>query len=277
MVCENCIKGFELTGTPEGSIQPDGSYFHPRPADSDAPTTSAVIFFTDVFGLKLNNPKVLADKMAKEIGVDVWVPDLFHGKPPFKVEDLEPYLGPVPGHKRTTWEFISMVYTLLPKMPGLYSVRPKVTDKFVTEYIQKLKKERGYTTIGVTGYCFGGGITLRFASGDLVDGAVIAHPSGVEAPLVKAIKRPTLWLCAEEDHALSDAVRKEAEQILASMKSSGGPWYEFVDYEGTTHGFAARPALEYPKVKDAFEDSLTRTVTFLSAIARGQPPTTKST
>lgn len=63
-----------MTGKAEGSIQADGAYFHPRPADATAPPTSAVLLLTDVFGLNLNNPKVMADEMSKTVGVDVYVP-----------------------------------------------------------------------------------------------------------------------------------------------------------------------------------------------------------
>lgn len=52
------LQGFRLDGTPKGAIQPDGSYLAARPVGSEAPTTSAVVFTTDVFGLPLVNCKV---------------------------------------------------------------------------------------------------------------------------------------------------------------------------------------------------------------------------
>ncbi|KZV83716.1 alpha/beta-hydrolase [Exidia glandulosa HHB12029] len=268
MLCENCTKGFQLTGTPEGTMQPDGSYFHPRPADSDAPATSAVLLLTDVFGLELNNPKVMADELSKSLGVDVWVPDMFNGKPLLKADDLTPYTSPVPGKKYSIWNRVSLVFTLLPKVPGFYRIRAAVVDKLVADFIEKLKKERGYTTIGVTGYCFGGNVALRLSGTDLIQGAVIAHPGGAPIAQVNAIKAPTVWLCAEEDEAFGPAARKAAEEALAARK--GGPAYEFVDYEGTTHGFAARPALEHPTVKDAFEKSFAKTIEFLGEVVKGK-------
>lgn len=122
MLCENCTKvrlgvrnlcrlrpplqGFQLSGQAEGTIQADGTYFHARPEDATAPPTSAVVLLTDIFGLNLNNPKVMADEMSKAVGVDVHVPvrsvfarlmrhsadmhgkDLFNGKPLVQPNDL---------------------------------------------------------------------------------------------------------------------------------------------------------------------------------------------
>lgn len=94
---------------------------------------------------------------------------------------------------------------------------------------------------------------------------------------------PPPHVSTTEDQGLNPAARKAAEEALAARKPNG-PKYEFVDYEvnftaaddrslsltavdqGTTHGFAARPALEHPKVKAAFEQSFTKTVEFFSGI-----------
>ena len=46
-------------------------------------------------------------------------------------------------------------------------------------------------------YCFGGAIATRLGSTDLFDSIVIAHPGGITAEQIKAIKVPTAWECAE--------------------------------------------------------------------------------
>jgi hypothetical protein len=78
MSCEHCTQGYVLPGEPEGTIV-DGAYFHAASAatDSALPSTSAVVLLTDIFGLDLKNSKIIADKLSKELGCDVWVPDLF--------------------------------------------------------------------------------------------------------------------------------------------------------------------------------------------------------
>lgn len=76
MSCELCTKGYILTGEPSGSMV-DGHYY--RPAPEGSPKTSAIIVLTDIFGVALKNPKIIADKLAQEVGCDVWVPDVFNG------------------------------------------------------------------------------------------------------------------------------------------------------------------------------------------------------
>ena len=40
----------------------------------------AIICLTDMFGLDLVNPKIIADKYAEQLGCNVYVPDLFGGE-----------------------------------------------------------------------------------------------------------------------------------------------------------------------------------------------------
>lgn len=76
MSCPQCTQGYILPGEPVGSMV-DGVYFSPAP--EGASSTKAVFLLTDVFGLALKNNKILADELAKRVGCDVWVPDLFAG------------------------------------------------------------------------------------------------------------------------------------------------------------------------------------------------------
>ena len=80
MSCENCFKGSELPGEPSGSMV-DGAYLAASPNRAATPEEPkrAVVLLTDIFGLPLKNSKIQADKLAQEIGVDVWVPDIFAG------------------------------------------------------------------------------------------------------------------------------------------------------------------------------------------------------
>jgi len=77
MSCTYCYKGFVLPGEPKGSmIGPD--YFTPAPNDAER-QAKAIILLTDIFGLPLPNPRIVADHLAEHVGVDVWVPDFFNG------------------------------------------------------------------------------------------------------------------------------------------------------------------------------------------------------
>jgi dienelactone hydrolase len=77
MSCENCYKGFVLPGEPKGTmVGPD--YFTAAPSDATQ-RSKAVVLLTDIFGLALSNPRIVADNLAEQTGVDVWVPDFFKG------------------------------------------------------------------------------------------------------------------------------------------------------------------------------------------------------
>ena len=59
----------------------DGAYYR---SATNTTSSSAVVLLTDAFGHSLINPKILADRLAERVGVDVWVPDLFSGTLPMK-------------------------------------------------------------------------------------------------------------------------------------------------------------------------------------------------
>ena len=76
MACEHCTQGYVLSGEPTGSIV-DGAYYSPGPKGSSK--SCAILVLTDIFVLPLKNPKIIADKLAEQVGCDVWVPDVFDG------------------------------------------------------------------------------------------------------------------------------------------------------------------------------------------------------
>jgi len=77
--CEDCTKGFTLPGEPVGSIISDfdGAYFSPGPVEGYS--KRSIVLLTDIFGLPLVNPRLIADRFAKTLSCDVWVPDVFNG------------------------------------------------------------------------------------------------------------------------------------------------------------------------------------------------------
>ena len=99
MSCPDCTKGSFLPGEPKGNFLPSKAYFSPRPTKipaqanteesavdiADASTMEeakrAVVMLTDAFGLPLKNCKIMADMFAERLDCDVYVPDIFDGKP----------------------------------------------------------------------------------------------------------------------------------------------------------------------------------------------------
>jgi hypothetical protein len=76
MSCEDCTKGKILPGEPTGAIDTVSKAYL---AEALKSSSRAVVLLTDVYGLPLQNCKILADKLSKELACDVWVPDIFDG------------------------------------------------------------------------------------------------------------------------------------------------------------------------------------------------------
>ncbi|KAI0269775.1 dienelactone hydrolase endo-1-3,1,4-beta-D-glucanase [Gloeopeniophorella convolvens] len=264
MSCPDCYKGFILPGEPKGTTE-GTAYFSPAPPLEDAkPTGSekkAVVLLTDIFGLPLPNPRIIADHFAEELGIDVWVPDLFAGSPPLRVEQLEPYVPDRAGVKMSWWATIRLVLNALFSAHKLIAHRPSVAEPRVREFIAKIKADKGYERIGAVGYCFGGVMAARLGATDLVNTIVITHPGGISAAQLRAIKVPTSWALAQEDMGFKP---KNAEDARAAFKEQEGRpdavEYEFKVWDGTTHGFACRPNLAVPEVKAGYEGALEQTI-----------------
>ncbi|KAH8998643.1 dienelactone hydrolase endo-1-3,1,4-beta-D-glucanase [Lactarius akahatsu] len=262
MSCPDCYKGFVLPGEPKGSmVGPD--YFTPARGDSTQPT-KAIVLLTDIFGLALSNPRIVADHLAEHIGVDVWIPDFFNGKPPLKVEDLEPY-SPDRAGVKMKWTG-ALIFKVLLALPRLIANRPSVVDPRVHAFIKKVRSEKGYERIGAVGYCFGGAMAVRLGSTESVNTIVIAHPASLKPAQVRAIKVPASWLLAE---ALRIRTRKNPITLSTEFKiwngkssflAHPGSPHPVRPCAGTAHGFAVRPNLQVPEVKAGYEGGLEQTI-----------------
>jgi len=267
MLCENCTKGFQLDGTPAGTILPDGSYFAAAPSAS--PSKAAIVILTDIFGLKLVNPKIFADEFAKKLDLDVYVPNFFNGNPPFDEKELVPYVTDVPGQKWSLGQKVGVFGLLATHAFKFYQCRQSVTAPRIKNFVKKIKEEKGYTKFGAVGYCYGGASCVALATAGLISSVVIAHPAPFSIGEVDKIKIPASWICAEEDNTFPPKNRKAAEESFA--KRTTKVEYEFKDYKGTVHGFAARPALQIPEVKAAFEESFAQTLNWFDKTLKVEP------
>jgi dienelactone hydrolase len=146
MSCPKCVEGYELPGEPVGSIQADflGAYFTPGSVSGDK---RAVVLLTDAFGLPLKNCKIIADRIAKDVGCDVWVPDYFAGQSVgntgqvFFVQcelcdtagrpiiPLDAMNMPDKAEQRATvLDWIKFVFNGIPAIPGFIRNRASVVD-----------------------------------------------------------------------------------------------------------------------------------------------------
>ncbi|KAF9473998.1 alpha/beta-hydrolase [Pholiota conissans] len=262
MSCPKCQEGFELPGEPLGTIEKDfnNAYYSPAPS-RETPSKEAILFFTDGFGLPLKNCKIMADNFAKRLNCDVWIPDYFDGKPLVPASNLR-----APDHagaKMSIMDWVKFVLATIPHIPAFIRSRPSVADMRVLALIDLLKEKKKYEKLGATGYCYGGSTSVRFSTTDYIDTAVISHPGPFSIDLVEKIRVPTSWACAEVDIFWSHDKRMKAEAILSARKAKDGGAsmeYEFIDYKGTAHGFAARPNLKRPEIKQAHEEAFEQAV-----------------
>ncbi|KAG1734700.1 Alpha/Beta hydrolase protein [Suillus paluster] len=262
----DCNSGSILEGKPTGSFaEIDGIRAYLASSTENANGRQggrAIILLSDAFGLPLVNSHLLADKFSKELSCDVWIPDLFNGKPLFDVDGMAEDLMPKQPRTWPLWDKIRFLFTiLLPRSGVMFRSRPSVVDPRTTAFIKRVREQRKYDKVGAVGYCFGGSLGVRLAPLNIFDSLVVCHPGAVSEAEIKAINIPTSWVCAEDDMAFVPAIRNKAEALFVARKGKDDfVDYEFIDYKGTVHGFACRPRLDFPDVKEAFEGSIDQTL-----------------
>ncbi|EDR01792.1 dienelactone hydrolase endo-1,3,1,4-beta-D-glucanase [Laccaria bicolor S238N-H82] len=275
MSCPRCIQGFILPGEPTGTFQPDFHNAYLAPAPNGKPSKRAVFLFTDIFGLPLQNPMIMADTIAKELGCDVWVPDYFKGKPPMPLTTMIPDRA---GVKASLWDWVKFVGVLLRNLPALINSRPAVVDKRLASLFALLKEKKTYEKIGAVGYCFGGTTAARLGSTKYLNSIVIVHPGPISDSVLKSISIPTAWACAEEDTFWPESERNKAEAVFAARKDTDKfVDYEFKVYKGTAHGFASRPNLELPEIKAAHEQALEQAIAWFQKTLTVSEPVKETT
>ncbi|KAF8208908.1 Alpha/Beta hydrolase protein [Mycena galopus ATCC 62051] len=226
MSCPDCFRGSVLDGEPTGHISElDGAYFA---SGGNPESKRAIILLTDIFGLKLKNPKILADHFAQHLKCDVWVPDVFAGKPPVNASQLKA-LPDRAGVKMGFLSTLKTVSVMVPSLPSLLiSNSASVVDGRTISFVNKLQEKKAYDSIGAIGYCFGGAIATRVGgTTSLFNSIVLVHPSAPTDAQLKAIKVPTAWSQPEDDMGVSPARLKEIEALYAGRKGTD----DFVDYE----------------------------------------------
>ncbi|KAH7884962.1 hypothetical protein F5I97DRAFT_1881233 [Phlebopus sp. FC_14] len=267
MSCPDCNRGSILAGTPTGSLTKlNGveAYFAPAVPSAEGVTKPfALVLLSDAFGLPLVNTKIMADKFAKDLACDVWIPDLFNGEPILDVNGLD-HLLPQRAHHWPLWDKIRLFIRLLPRIGVLRRNRPSVVSLRTAGFIKTLREEKKYSKIGAAGYCFGGTIAALLAPSGFLNSIVICHPGSLTEADIEAIDIPTAWACAEDDMSFSPEKREKAEAIFAARKGRQDfvP-YEFVDYKGTAHGFACRPNFAFEDVKVGFEKCMEQTAAWI--------------
>ncbi|XP_024025898.1 endo-1,3;1,4-beta-D-glucanase isoform X1 [Morus notabilis] len=172
----------------------------------------AVILVSDVYGYQAPNLRKLADKIAAA-GFFVAVPDFFHG---------EPY---DPNN------------TSRPKDAWLNDHRPEKGFEEAKPLIKDLKS-KGFSAIGVAGFCWGAKVVIELAKfTNFIQAAALLHPSFVIVDDIKEVKVSTAILGAEHDNLSPPPLVKQFEKVLSAKPEIN----TFVKiYPGVAHGWTVR-------------------------------------
>lgn len=162
-----CCQGEFDQGVPEGTEGKLGTTdcYYPLRAEGSASPTTAIIIVTDVFGWKVSNARLLADRLSKEPGVLSVIPDYFDGKAanPVCVEDVEVLLGGVPtaGIFAKIYAVSRVLYYIVPFM--ITNSHASSTLK-MRECIASLRQAHpSIKHIALAGYCWGGHVAVKLS------------------------------------------------------------------------------------------------------------------
>ncbi|KAJ6522880.1 Alpha/Beta hydrolase protein [Mycena capillaripes] len=239
--CKDCIKGVIHEGTPEGKIENIGGIrsYVATPTTS-YPKDKVVLIISDVFGLDLPNPQLLADGYAQN-GFKTIIPDILHG-------------DPVPTHAFNP----GVNYDL----PGwLAAGHDQTNTRPIIDKVLEALKADGVKDFAAVGYCFGGRYVFDLAFDNVIKVAATAHPSLLQIPAdlekyVASSKVPLLINTCTIDQQFPPEAQAKADEIFADFV----PGYRREYFEGCTHGFAVRGDLSDPKVKAGKEGAFRATV-----------------
>jgi len=244
-LCKHCISGVRLEGTPEGKIEQIGGIeCYVATPTIDYPKDKVLLFLTDVFGIPLENNRLLADDFARN-GFKTIVPDILAG-------------DPIPADALDAGSSFDFGKWVSKHLANTY--RP-IIDKVVAAL-----KEQGVTKFAATGFCYGGRVAFDLAFDNVISVTVVNHPSLLQIPadLEKyrdASKAPLLINSCEVDSQFPKEAQAQADELLGGGKFA--PGYERTYWDGCTHGFAVRGDISNPKVKAGKEGAFKASVEFL--------------
>ncbi|KAJ7018476.1 chlorocatechol-degradation protein [Mycena alexandri] len=237
--CDNCFIAVTHDGTPEGKIEKIGGIecYIATPTIAH-PTDKVLVFLTDIFGLALQNNRLLADDFARN-GFKTIVPDLFSGDPIL--------VNPPADFDRQKWS----------ASHGPGEVRP-IIDKVIGAL-----KEEGATAFAGAGFCFGARYVFDLAFDGILSVSAVSHPSRLVVPddlekYATVAKAPLLINSCEVDQAFPLEAQAQADAILGGGKFAPGYHREY--FPGCSHGFAVRGDISDPKVKAGKEGAFKASV-----------------
>ncbi|KAJ7242374.1 Alpha/Beta hydrolase protein [Mycena haematopus] len=240
--CDNCFIAVVHDGTPEGTIETIGGIeCYVATPTVPHPSERVLIFLTDVFGLALENNRLLADDFARN-GFKTIVPDLFSGDPIL--------VNSPPDFDRKKWS----------TSHGPVQTRP------IVDIVIAALKEQGVVGFAGAGFCFGARYVFDLAFDGILKVSIVSHPSRLVVPddfekYATVSKAPLLINSCEVDSAFPLEAQAQADAILGDGKFTPGYHREY--FPGCNHGFAVRGNMSDPLVKAGKEGAFKASVEWL--------------
>ena len=265
-----CTTGFFGRGQPKGKdgVRLGGlDCYVSKPIGTESPKCCVVVA-TDLFGLRIVNPRLIADKFA-DAGFLVIVPDIL-GK--YALEptglDQKSLAGQaamsLSERLYSKYKFVCAVPSVIAAVWAL-PVEPTVAA--LCAVVDDAKKQYGVSKVGMQGYCWGGKHAIRIAHDtEHVNAVVVAHPARINVPGdIERIRVPSMFHSPELDYDFSPSKRAAAEKIFATREASGKetvPEHIFINYPNMFHAFADRGDESDPETRAAMEKHLTKSIEF---------------
>ncbi|XP_023641772.1 endo-1,3;1,4-beta-D-glucanase [Capsella rubella] len=185
-----------------------------------------ILLISEVFGYEAPKLRALADKVAAS-GFYVVVPDYFYGDPYNPTNQDRPVL---------VW------------------IKDHGCDKGFedTKSVLEAINNKGITAIGAAGMCWGAKVVMELSKEELIQAAVLLHPTFVTVDDIKCGKAPIVILGAEIDHWTSPALVKQFEDVLASKPEV--PSYVKI-HPRVSHGWTVRYNLDESEAVKAAEEA----------------------
>jgi len=228
---KHCIETNFREGKSVGSIQNICSFKEVYVSTGNAKENKGIVVIcSDIFGNRYKNNQLVADAFAKA-GYYVLIPDLFENDAAeFEKFGEEGYFN--------GWR----------SKHGF-----DVTGPIAKSFLEAVHSELQPKYLFSVGHCYGAKLVIQNLTkqGVLTAGAV-AHASGTDLEEIKAINKPVLYSCAENDVMFSDDIRHQVQQILKKNKII----YQFDLFSGVSHGYAVRGDRTNPVEKYAMDKTL---------------------
>ncbi|KAK0550800.1 hypothetical protein OC845_002466 [Tilletia horrida] len=262
-----CFSGYFHKGTPKGSV----SQFGPHNVDTyitgpePDQASGAILFICDVFGISLNNNRVIAGAnthyYAQHTGARVYVPDFFDKRDAFTQLNGLPMNAPENKD-------------VIPKFLAEFNPRANRSFELARDAARAIKQAHPGKKLAVIGFCWGAPASMHLGSEDppvdsRADAVGWAHPSLIEVPGdLKKLTKPGVFLTCEKDPRLSSEQRHTVEEEMNKLAEK--QIYTTLQYfPGVSHGWSIRGDEQNEFVARAARDAHRTASDFFSVEFRG--------